>query len=124
MSKTLLFIILLMMSNMMFSQKKPKIVWEEKVHNFNQLSSKDSLAETFFFFHVEGDSPLIIYDVSASCGCTTVDWIKKPIKPGNKGYVKVMLQFKGQHGYFDKRFFVNSNSQKSTDLLRIKGTIK
>lgn len=30
MSKTLLFIILLMMSNMMFSQKKPKIVWEEK----------------------------------------------------------------------------------------------
>lgn len=123
-NKTFLFVVLLAMSHAMFSQDKPKIIWEEKIHNFNQISSKDSIAETFFFFNVEGNTPLVIHNVSVSCGCTTVDWIKHPIKPGNKGYVKVMLRLKGQHGYFDKRFFVESNAQKSTDLLRIKGNIK
>lgn len=106
------------------SQEKPQIVWNEKIHNLNQVSSKDSLVETIFFFSVKGQIPLVIHNVSASCGCTAVDWIKKPIKPNGKGYVKVIFYPKGQEGYFDKRFIVESNAQKSTDLLRIKGNVK
>lgn len=123
-SKVLLSVISLTMSVLCFSQEKPQIVWKEKVHNFNQVSSKDSLVETIFFFNVKGEEPLLIHNVSVSCGCTTVDWIKHPIKPGGKGYVKVLFSPKGQNGYFDKRFIVESNAQKNLDLLRIKGYVK
>lgn len=122
--KVLLFGISLTMSILCFSQKKPQIVWKEKIHNLNQVNSKDSLVETIFLFDVKGETPLVIYNVSASCGCTAVDWIKYPVKPGKKGYVKVIFYPKGQDGYFDKRFVVESNAQKSMDLLRIKGYVK
>lgn len=112
------------MNILCFSQGKPQIVWKEKIHNLNQVTSKDSLVETFFFFDVKGETPLLIHNVSASCDCTVVDWIKRPIKSGEKGYVKVIFYPKGQNGYFDKRFVVESNAQKSMDLLRIKGYVK
>lgn len=122
--KALSFVISLTMSVLCFSQEKPQIEWREKVHNFNLVSSKDSLIETIFFFNVKGKTPLVIHNVSVNCGCTTVDWIKHPIKPGEKGYVKVFFYLKGQDGYFDKRFVVESNAQKNLDLLRIKGYVE
>lgn len=122
--RILTLIISLTMSIWSFSQEKPQIVWKEKVHNFNQVNSKDSLVETFFFFDVKGKVPLVIHNISVGCGCTAVDWIKRPIKPGEKGYVKVIFHPKDQNGYFDKKFIIESNAQKKTDLLRIKGYVK
>lgn len=122
--KVSLLSISLAMNILCFSQEKPQIVWKEKIHNLNQVNSKDSLVETTFLFDVKGETPLMIHNVSVSCGCTAVDWIRHPVKPGGKGYVKVIFYPKGQDGYFDKRFVVESNAQKSLDLLRIKGYVK
>ena len=36
-----------------------------------------------------GDVPLLIKDISASCGCTVPEWDKKPIKPGETTEIKV-----------------------------------
>lgn len=123
-SKALLLGILFTMNVLCFSQEKPQIIWKEKIHNLSQVNSKDSLVETVFFFDVKGEIPLVIHNVSVSCGCTAVDWIKHPVKPGGKGFVKVIFYPKGQNGYFDKRFVVESNAQKNLDLLRIKGYVK
>lgn len=122
--KILFAVMLFAVNTSVFSQEKPQIIWKEKIHDLNQVSLKDSLVETIFLFSVKGKTPLIIHNVSASCGCTTVDWIKYPVKPGGQGYVKVFFRTKGQTGYFDKRLIVESNAQKRTELLRIKGTVK
>lgn len=123
-SKLLLAISFTTMSTLAFSQEQPKMVWERKVHEFNQVSPKDSLVETTFFFKVQGKNPLVIYDIPISCSCTAVDWVKHPVKPYERGYVKIVFYPKGKKGHFDKRFIVKSNAQKSVDLLRIKGCVK
>ncbi len=70
--KVLLFGMSLTMNILCFSQEKPQIVWKEKIHNLNQVNSKDSLVETIFFFDVKGENPLVIHNISKlrlySCG--------------------------------------------------------
>lgn len=100
--KVLLSTILFTVSFWGYAQEKPQIVWKEKVHDLHQVNPKNSSIETIFFFSVKGKTPVVINNVSVNCGCTTVDWIKYPIKPGEQGYVKVVFRTKGQSGYFDK----------------------
>lgn len=35
----------------------------------------------------KGDKPLVISNVTTSCGCTVADWTKEPIAPGKTGSV-------------------------------------
>lgn len=54
-----------------------------------------------------GQKPLVIENVSASCGCTKVKWTKKPIKPRQSGYILVT---------FDGRFLSNGRFHKEVNI--------
>ena len=120
----LLLSTMLIVSSYCFSQKQAEIVWKEKVHDFKQISSKDSLVSIIFPFTVKGEEAVVIYEASASCGCTKAEWTKYPIISGKEGFVRVYLRTVDLRGYFDKRIIVKSNAKKNLDLLRIKGYIK
>lgn len=67
-----------------------------------------------------GDSPLVINDVSTSCGCTSVDYPKEPVRPGES--VSLQVNYKAEHPeHFDKTVTVYCNANPSLVRLKITG---
>ncbi len=68
-----------------------------------------------------GSHPLVISHVSVSCGCTSVEWEKQPVKPGMAG--KITLRMKPEEkGYFNKTVDVFCNVENAPLKLKINGT--
>lgn len=71
----------------------------------------------------EGQSPLIIYDVIASCGCTKVSYNKEPIRSGDKLELSVVYEAdKPEH--FSKTIKVYCNVTNSPLRLTVVGDAK
>jgi len=102
-----------------------KLVFSKKTIDLGMIAKKNNSTVVInFIFSNNGNSLLVIYKVKASCGCTTADWSKKPIQLGEKGIVKVNFDTKNQNGFFSKSLFVESNSDESVVLLKIKGKLE
>ena len=101
-----------------------KIKFETLTHDFGTIQEADGDATIVFKFKNEGDSPLLITRAQASCGCTSPEFTKKPLKPGETGEVKVTYHAKGRPGPFDKSVYVYSND-KATErvMLTITGNV-
>lgn len=68
-----------------------------------------------------GNSPLAITDVITSCGCTSVEYPKEPVRPGNS--VELKVRYKADHPeHFNKTITVYCNTPSSPIKLEIKGT--
>jgi hypothetical protein len=78
-------------------------------HDFGVIP-RGPIANHEFEFTNVGNQPIIVMDVTPSCGCTGVDWIKTPVLPGQKGWIKLGLKTIEQHGVFNKEVYVRSNA--------------
>lgn len=76
--------------------KKASIKFEKTTHNFGTFSEKDGVQTVVFSFTNVGESPLLINQAVAACGCTVPTYTKKPIQPGQKGEVKVSYNGAGK----------------------------
>ena len=112
------FILLLSILFLNFSvAKSQKITFLEPEHDFGQIEENGGNVSHTFEFINEGDSPLVILSVKPSCGCTTPDWSKDPIKPGSKGYIVAEYNPKGRPGVFRKSLAGGSNSETNSQKL-------
>ncbi len=75
-----------------------------------------------FKFTNTGTEPLQITHAKGSCGCTTPDWPKEPIFPGESGEIKVKYDTK-RIGKFVKRVTLTTNMPDKT-VLTIKGLVE
>lgn len=67
-----------------------------------------------------GEIPLVINDVTASCGCTSVDYSKQPVRPGDS--ISLQVTYKADHPeHFDKTITVYCNTEPSLIQLKITG---
>ena len=67
-----------------------------------------------------GDCPLVINDVATSCGCTSVDYPKEPVRPGDS--LSLQVTYKADHPeHFDKTITVYCNANPSLVRLKITG---
>lgn len=107
-----------------FGQKSPVITFESKVCNFGTIKYKPmSRVKIKFFFSNTGNSPLIIYNIDATCGCTVPSWTKKPIPSGTKDSISVIFKINNRASQITKTLFVKSNSTEKVTVLHIKGSI-
>jgi hypothetical protein len=95
--------------------------WTAKEYDFGKI--KVGIPVTYeFTFTNNGDIPLVISTVQASCGCTVTSYSKDPIEPGAKGFVKAT--YNAAHvGQFTKTVSVNANTEESIVQLTIKGEV-
>ncbi len=103
----------------------PKIVFQELEHNYGTLQ-KGGDGNCEFVFTNEGNEPLILTNVRASCGCTTPTWTKEPVMPGKTGVIKVRYNT-NNIGSFTKTITVTSNAVNVTNsriVLKIKGKVE
>ena len=104
-----------------FSQKS-NISFEESEHNFGDIEEKGGKVSHKFMFTNNGKNPLRILSVKPSCGCTTPDWTKDEIKPGNQGYIIAEYNPKGRPGVFRKSLSIVTNDNQRA-LIFIKGKV-
>lgn len=120
--KKLVFLLLVMIPVIAFSQKA-KIEFEGTSHNFGTISESGGNATVDFKFKNTGKVPLILNKVTAGCGCTTPEWSKQPVAPGETGIVKVSYNPEGRPGVFTKSVTVNSNGTPGVVSLTIRGNV-
>ena len=100
-----------------------EITFEQTVHDFGTLVFK-GVAECEFVFTNTGTEPLIIQSCPSTCGCTVPTCPKdKPIKPGEKGSIRVKYNNTNIPGGFNKQFTVVSNAKNSPISVTIKGEV-
>lgn len=99
----------------------PKITFDKTVHDFGELVQY-APASCEFKFYNKGKAPLILSDVSASCGCTVPSWSKSPIMPGDSGVIKVIYST-AETGVIDKQVTVFSNATKKPLSLELRGKV-
>ncbi len=97
------------------------IKFESITYNYGTIQ-QGSDGECEFKFTNKGKSPIILSNVSASCGCTTPDWPKAPVKPNETGIIKVKYNT-AIIGHFSKTITVYSNAVNSPVVLIITGEV-
>ena len=99
------------------------IEYEETVYDFGTVQEGD-IVDHVFKFKNAGTAPVILTQVSASCGCTTPDYTKTPILPGESGEIKVSFNSAGQAGVQQKIVTVTSNAENNVTTVQLKGTVE
>ena len=101
----------------------PKITFNELEHNYGTIQ-KGGDGNCEFTFTNDGNEPLILTGVRASCGCTTPTWTKEPVMPGKTGTIKVRYNTNNV-GSFTKTITVTSNAvNASRSTMKIKGKVE
>lgn len=122
MKKHFIFL-LLTYSLTIIGQEKANLSFSKKTIDLGSISHKKNPIIVNYIFTNEGQKPLVIYKVKASCGCTIPTWPKAPIKPGEKSLIKVEFYTERQKGVFMKTLFVESNSKEDVMLIKLKGIL-
>jgi hypothetical protein len=106
------------------AQAQAKVVFDQVEHDFGAFKEEGGLQTYSFTFVNEGNTPLILNNVMASCGCTTPEWTQKPVAPGERGFIKVSYNPQGRPGPFHKTITVSTNADNSQTILRIEGVVQ
>jgi hypothetical protein len=104
------------------SDQMPVLEFETDFHDFGRVIQGEKVSFGFKFTNT-GKSDLILSNVSTSCGCTVPDFPKTPIKPGESHRIDVKFDSDGRRGYQNKTVTINSNTQPSTQVIRIKAEV-
>ena len=100
----------------------PVIKFETTEHDFGRILEGETVAIDFSFSN-SGKTDLILAEVTTSCGCTVPSYPKAPIRPGEKGTIKVTFNSQGRRGFQTKNILVVSNTQPNTNVLKIKAQV-
>ncbi|MGB3946443.1 MAG: DUF1573 domain-containing protein [Bacteroidia bacterium] len=100
----------------------PKFKFETEVLDYGTIEHNADGNREFKFTNT-GKEPLIISNAVGSCGCTTPNWPKEPIKPGATGVIKVKYAT-DRIGAFEKTITLTSNADTPTKVIKIKGVVK
>lgn len=101
----------------------PVITFDKKMHDFGRLSQGESIAYSFKFTNT-GNADLLVSDCDASCGCTVADYPKKPLKPGEIGYITVTFNSAGKYGQEEQFVEVMANTQPSKTQLVVRAMVE
>lgn len=99
------------------------ITFAETKHDFGIIEQGEKVAHVFKFTNT-GNEPLVLSNVRASCGCTTPNWTKEPVAPGDEGEIHVEFDSKGKSGKQTKTVTVTANTDPAKTIVTITGEIQ
>lgn len=102
---------------------EPSITFDQTSFNFGKINELDGFKTHIFTYTNNGSQPLMIYDITTTCGCTVPEYSKEPIAPGSTGKVKVTFDPLGRPGAFRKNITVKTNARESSVVLYIVGLV-
>ncbi len=99
------------------------IKFDTTEHDFGIINEADGSVLFTFEFINNGTEDLLIQDVIANCGCTTPNWTEERVKPGGKGFVRIVYDPNERPGPFNKSLEIRSNAFVQQTKLKIKGSV-
>lgn len=103
--------------------KRPILEMSDTVWRLGAIAEGTILEHTFSVTNA-GDAPLVLADVSASCGCTIArDWPKSPLAPGASASIRVSYDSRGRSGEIDSEIAVVANTYPSTTKMKLVGRV-
>jgi len=101
---------------------KTTVVFDTTDIDLGSLTCNQPEKATYHFTN-PSTHPLIIYRVTASCGCTAVEWPKEAIHPEKTGTITVTYDA-ANPGRFRKTVYVYANIKNSPITLALEGTVE
>jgi len=99
----------------------PVITFEKTTHDYGTVTKGgDGVCE--FKFKNTGIEPLILNNVTSSCGCTVPEWPREPILKGKSASIRVKYDT-NRVGPINKTVTVMSNAKVNSIRLQIIGTV-
>lgn len=95
----------------------------DTLYDFGTINEGEIISRSFEFTN-SGNSPLIISNANASCGCTVAEFPREPLAPGKKSAIKVQFTSAGKFGHQEKNITLVTNSSKGNHMLFLKGEVK
>lgn len=99
------------------------IKFDEEKFDFGDIYQGDVVKHTFKFKNT-GNAPLIISNVSTTCGCTVPTWPKDPIAPGKSASITAEFNSTGKMGMQHKAITIQSNATNNNAQVAIITNIK
>jgi len=118
--KEFIFSFLLLLS--LKSTSQPKLEITEAKKDFGSVKRGELIKNTFEIRNT-GNQPLLLTEAEVSCSCTTVDFPKQPILPGEKVTVLINFNTATVYGRQDRIVYLYSNDPKGRHKLRYKGNV-
>jgi len=98
--------------------------FDKVLHDFGDVEAEVENTTSFIVKNT-GDKPLIITDVSATCGCTTPKKPEAPIPPGQSDEIVVTFKSKpGQKNEIKKTVTVTANTPDQVHRVDIRAFVK
>jgi hypothetical protein len=118
-----IFVLTVLVSCRKSQSNFPTMDFKEIEYNFGIINEGQKVEKDFIFTNT-GKQDLIISGVQGSCGCTVGEYPKKPIKPNEKGVIKVTFNSQGKHGKQLKSVTISANTVNRIEMLKIYVDVK
>lgn len=119
--KYIALIVSMLLGAQLQAWSQAKASFDKTTHDFGTILWKTPAKVTFTVTN-NGDKPLVISNVTTSCGCTVAAWTKQPIAPGKSGMVSSTFDAKAL-GRFQKSVGVYCNAADRPIYLNIRGEV-
>ena len=113
-------VLLVGLTTVSFAQKGV-LKFKEETHKFGKVPQGTPVTNEFVFTNT-GTDPVVISNVTVSCGCTTPVWSKAPVLPGKTGIIKATFNAAAA-GSFNKPVTVFSNTEGGSITLYLNGEV-
>jgi hypothetical protein len=100
---------------------QPCLTLEKSTFSLGQIEWKKPASVAYTLTNT-GNKPLVLTNITASCGCIAVDWTQSPIEPEGKGTINLTFDAK-LLGYFNKSIGIYSNASPALTYLHITGEV-
>jgi len=92
------------------------------MHDFGTIIEGERVV-CYFDYRNEGEEDLLITGVEATCGCTTSNWSREPLKPGEHETLEIVFDASGRSGEQRKLVTVKSNASNQVVQLTIRARV-
>ena len=100
---------------------QPKITFEKDIQELGYVLWRNPVTVVYNFTNT-GKSPLVISNVTSSCGCTKLSWTKEPIPVNGKGEVSAVFDAEAI-GHFYKEIGIYSNASAVPVYVKFNGEV-
>lgn len=119
--KRFLFLIVISLITNIAVYSQAKISFDTKSQDLGYLLWRNPVTVKYAFTNT-GDKPLVISNVTVSCGCMVADWTKQPVPVGGKGFVEATFDTEAI-GHFYKEVGVYCNASNLPIYLDFSGEV-
>lgn len=100
---------------------KTGISWKKTEISLGEIPQNKPVTIEFEFTNT-GDSPVMIQNVQAGCGCTSTSFSKTPVLPGESTKISAVFNA-ATKGAFNKQVTVITSAEDSPRALSFTGTV-